>query len=485
MRHRFGGPGFRPRLTTLIGLTAALLLVPAASAFADVPAKVVFTGEGSGWVKGVETGGKPTGGEPKLECHWDGNEIDEGMNTSSTGPESAVHECEVTAKTVSGITGITLKHEADEPGSEFGGWEILEGTRIAEASCRYNDPSTGNCGAVSFGQPYIEVQATFNLEPPHWALNLTPEGGGSGSFECDIGSGPEACEAEYLDGTEVEVLPVAGTGSEFTEFTGDCSGSSCNLTMDEEHSVGGVFSLESVELSVTESGEGTVECEVNSTPASCNGIYTYGDSVVVSATPDAENVVGSMTGSGSAAGSCTVASEGASGSCAFDLEGDGSVDVLFESAGTKATTPATVEGEVPITTSLEGCASPVVLGPFVPAVPFNYEGTCTVIATSSGSEAQLSADDADETATKGHLVQGSYSLPSALETRANGLAGIENAATPGSYESLENTVTLLSYGGPVSADNVTVHFKQHIGLHDALHTGTYSKTITLTLEQTP
>jgi hypothetical protein len=29
-----------------------------------------------------------------------------------------------------------------------------------------------------------------------------------------------------------------------------------------------------------------------------------------------------------------------------------------------------------------------------------------------------------------------------------------------------------------------VFFRQHIGLHDALHTGTYAKTITLTLEQT-
>jgi|GEM_PF-2082212 len=351
MRHRFGGPGFRPRLTTLIGLTAALLLVPAASAFADVPAKVVFTGEGSGWVKGVETGGKPTGGEPKLECHWDGNEIDEGMNTSSTGPESAVHECEVTAKTVSGITGITLKHEADEPGSEFGGWEILEGTRIAEASCRYNDPSTGNCGAVSFGQPYIEVQATFNGGgSPAPVLQVLKGGNGEGIVSSvQSGEGGQAincgshCEEEFAEGEEVELEASEATGSEFTGWTeiggdaGTCTGTTtpCKITMDEAKEIEATFVLETRELTPSESGPGSLafECEEGAGFVTCGKPLTeldYGTEVKVKATPDAGAEVESLSGTESA-GACSAAGvePEESASCTFALTEDSSVTAVF------------------------------------------------------------------------------------------------------------------------------------------------------------
>ena len=39
----------------------------------------------------------------------------------------------------------------------------------------------------------------------------------------------------------------------------------------------------------------------------------------------------------------------------------------------------------------------------------------------------------------------------------------------------------MTYTGPVSNDTVTVEFKQPIGAGDALRTGTYAKTLTLTL----
>jgi hypothetical protein len=45
-------------------------------------------------------------------------------------------------------------------------------------------------------------------------------------------------------------------------------------------------------------------------------------------------------------------------------------------------------------------------------------------------------------------------------------------------------LTLLSYAVPVNYDHVTLEFSQLIKKHDPLHTGEYSKTITLTLEQT-
>ena len=44
--------------------------------------------------------------------------------------------------------------------------------------------------------------------------------------------------------------------------------------------------------------------------------------------------------------------------------------------------------------------------------------------------------------------------------------------------------TLLNYAGPVSNDAVTLAFRGHIGANDALRTGTYSETLTLTLSTT-
>jgi len=469
------GTGGRLRGGLLMATVAALLLIPAASAFADVPAKVAGAGEGSGWVKGVEQSGKPTGGEPLLECHWNGalGEFDEGATTASG-------ECETTAKEVSSITGITLKHEADEPGSEFGGWKILEGTKLIASSCTEEDPNANNCAVVSFGQPYIEVEATFNPEPPYYPFTVSPNpGNGEGSVECAVNGGSFGpCASEYQEGDEVEVTATPNTGSELTALSGTgsatgCSASPCSFTMEEESSVTAEFSLESVSLSVTESGEGTVECEVSSTPAPCNGTYTYGDTIGVSATPDAENVVGEMTGSGSASGECSIASEGVSGSCSFELTETSSVDVVFESAGTKATSEGNVHGEVPVTTSLVSACSDVDLGEFLPGVNANYTNNCGITATSTGAVTTLTASDESAVHT-GHLVQGSYFLPSALETKV----GAET------YEGLETPVLLTTYNTPVSNQNETVWFRQHIGATDGLHTGPYAKTITLTLEQT-
>ena len=77
----------------------------------------------------------------------------------------------------------------------------------------------------------------------------------------------------------------------------------------------------------------------------------------------------------------------------------------------------------------------------------------------------------------GHLVNGTFSLPSTLQARAN-------AGTYANVGGSANPTTLLTYPGPVSNDAVTIGFKQTIGATDALRTGAYSKTLTFTLSTT-
>ena len=100
---------------------------------------------------------------------------------------------------------------------------------------------------------------------------------------------------------------------------------------------------------------------------------------------------------------------------------------------------------------------------------------------STAGDAALSVADPSSTAT-GHLVNGAFSLPQPLKVRAAGAGG-----TGGDYANVggsANPTNVLTYGGPISNDAVTVSFQQAIGANDALRTGNYGKTLTFTLSTT-
>ena len=105
--------------------------------------------------------------------------------------------------------------------------------------------------------------------------------------------------------------------------------------------------------------------------------------------------------------------------------------------------------------------------------------TANVISTAG--DATLSVADPSSIAT-GHLVNGAFSLPQALTAKAASAAGTGGAFAP--VGGSATPTTLLTYGGPVSNDAVTVAFQQAIGANDALRTGRYSKTLTFTLSTT-
>ncbi|HWK25403.1 MAG TPA: M14 family zinc carboxypeptidase [Solirubrobacter sp.] len=136
-------------------------------------------------------------------------------------------------------------------------------------------------------------------------------------------------------------------------------------------------------------------------------------------------------------------------------------------------TQGSVGGNVPATLSLS-LGAPASFGPFTPGLAQDYTASTTGTVISTAGDATLSVADPSATAT-GHLVNGTFSLPSALQANANG----------GTYSEVKgDPSTLLTYTGPVSNDNVTLGFKQSIGSSDALRTGTYAKTLTFTLSTT-
>jgi hypothetical protein len=173
-------------------------------------------------------------------------------------------------------------------------------------------------------------------------------------------------------------------------------------------------------------------------------------------------------------------------SCRFDTPGTysfvcqvhrtmtGTIDVVATSAAGAA------GGSVPATLSLtigQGAS----LGSFALGVPADYTAGVPATVTSTAGNAALTAADPSSTAT-GRLVNGAYALALPLQLRATDAA---NAGTPFvSLPGADAPATLLSWAGPVSNDPVAVEFKQSIGATDPLRTGTYAKTVVLTLTTT-
>jgi hypothetical protein len=137
-----------------------------------------------------------------------------------------------------------------------------------------------------------------------------------------------------------------------------------------------------------------------------------------------------------------------------------------------------VSGRVPGTLSLT-IGPPASFGTFTPGVNDQYFANTTANVISTAAEAVLSVVDASG-AQAGHLVNGAFSLPAAVEARARNAANTSTA-----FNNVSGTpLNLLSYPGPISNDALSLDFRQAIGAADALRTGTYSKTLTFTLSTT-
>ncbi len=162
-----------------------------------------------------------------------------------------------------------------------------------------------------------------------------------------------------------------------------------------------------------------------------------------------------------------------------DADANANLPLSATTAPLSATsTTSTVGGTVPATLSLS-LGAPATFGAFTPGVATDYTAALAATVTSSAGDGTLSVSDSSATAP-GHLVNGGFSLPSALQAKASSPAGSGTA-----FAALAaSPISLLTYSGPVSNDPVSIAFSQHIGAGDALRTGSYGKTLTFTLSTT-
>jgi plastocyanin len=147
------------------------------------------------------------------------------------------------------------------------------------------------------------------------------------------------------------------------------------------------------------------------------------------------------------------------------------ITVAPDSAG------APIGGSVPATLALN-IASSTNLGQFRLGVAADYTATMPATVTSTAGDATLTVNDSAALAP-GHLVNGTYVMSQPLQVKAR------NSANPATtFAAVESPITLLTWPGPVANDAVVVSFKQPIAVTDPLRSGTYAKTLLLTLSTT-
>jgi hypothetical protein len=136
-----------------------------------------------------------------------------------------------------------------------------------------------------------------------------------------------------------------------------------------------------------------------------------------------------------------------------------------------------ISGAVPPTLSLT-LGAPGSLGTFYPGVSQEYTASTAATVVSTATTAELSVRDPSFTFT-GRLVNRNVALYQPLEVSATNAANPSGAFAP--LPTDRSPVRLLSFPGPVSQDSVTIGFRQAIGAHEALLTGSYGKTLVFTL----
>jgi len=277
------------RLTLLLLTAAALLLVPAAQAFAETPhLKLNIVGSGSGQVESLEESAAQVGrGTPPIDCSYDG--------TSQTGV------CENVPDLVGGEGGLyaeQLKANA-AAGSELVGWTVEKG---ASPECPLGDGSI--CLVYAEDGEGIEWEITAEFAavtpPPEFPLTVTVTGEGEvnssppGISGCEESAG--TCTANFPEGEVVTLTPTEGGSSTFAGWTGACSGTgACTVTMSAAESVGAEFAAVTppVEfpLTVFVTGHGTVSADSGTISgctetggAACEGEYE--GTVILTEAPD-------------------------------------------------------------------------------------------------------------------------------------------------------------------------------------------------------
>ena len=216
-----------------------------------------------------------------------------GTVTSNVGGINCGATC---SATYADGTLVTLTATASG-GSAFNGW-------------------SGDCSGTSTTCVVTMSQArdvTADFGPPTHLLTVTKAGSGTGTVTSDVAgiNCGATCSASFADGTLVTLTAAASSGSAFSGWSGDCSGTgTCTVTMSAARNVTATFIVtHTLAVTKTGSGTGTVTSDVGgiNCGATCSADYAGGTVVTLTATASAGSRFAGWSGEGcSGTGTCTV-----------------------------------------------------------------------------------------------------------------------------------------------------------------------------------
>jgi hypothetical protein len=207
-----------------------------------------------------------------------------------------------------------------EIGPTFDGSKTFEGV-FPLPGLAVDNSTGGSSGNVYVGSGFVNSEL-LEFGPLSELFNLTVTKAGAGAGTVSGGSAADpagiacgsVCTHEFASGASVTLTATPAAGSEFTGWTGACSGaSSCVVSMSEAKAVSATFGIATVKpvLAVTKSGTG-VGTVVSVTPSgidcgvTCTAAFSAGTAVTLTATAASGSEFKGWTGACSGTGSCTV-----------------------------------------------------------------------------------------------------------------------------------------------------------------------------------
>ncbi len=149
----------------------------------------------------------------------------------------------------------------------------------------------------------------FEYQPANYLLTVFLAGTGSGTVSGPGISCPGDCTETYLEQTVVTLTASANTGSTFTGWSGDCTGTGdCIVTMDAAKNVTADFTLDQHDLNVALAGDGsgTVTGPGITCPGDCDETYDYGTVVTLTASANTGSTFTGWSGDCTGTADCVV-----------------------------------------------------------------------------------------------------------------------------------------------------------------------------------
>jgi hypothetical protein len=220
--------------------------------------------------------------------------INDGVSTQSCALDQG--PCDLLAG-----QGAVLLHAVPSVAGTFKKWETV---------CVSGDPSTVDCQIDMTADKTVGVDFIGANRLTVTVATSDPQALVFDTNHAHSCVGPATCNFDYAPGLSVDLFALSGTHSVFKQFSGDCSGTSCTVSMTADRTVTATFAdAYFINLSNLGTGSGTVNpyvyCDFNN---GCNATFEVGTTTVLTAIPFAGSQFIGWGGACSGTGTCQITS---------------------------------------------------------------------------------------------------------------------------------------------------------------------------------